>query len=257
MKSLSALPLSGQGTASNTILGSRGVNPWLRTQEEWDRWYDRADPWHGEGTDQDMVRKNAIFKRLKCARFTNALDLGCGEGSLTNLLSSMSDKTWGVDISFKAIDRARQRFPHINFLQGDIVDIFDRPEIASTPFDFVAASQVLYYLDVGEERRRTLAGLSRIGTPACLYFFAIVVTGPNSYRAYFTHGEFVQMLSEHFNVIDCFPIELKATRRVKWVSSLVRQRDLRLRLLEIWTNSRDPEACKSAGYFAMKRVPAR
>jgi 2-polyprenyl-3-methyl-5-hydroxy-6-metoxy-1,4-benzoquinol methylase len=193
------------------------------------------------------------MKRLKHARFGNTLDLGCGEGPLTNVLSSISEKTWGVDISFKAIDRARQRFPHINFLQGDIVEVHHRPEIASTAFDFISVMDVLYYLDPGEERTRTLACLSQIGTPECLYFFSIIGTGPNRNRAYFTFAEFVRMLSEHFNVIDCFPWEVKPTRSLKWMSSLLRNRNLRRRLLDMWTNSRDPETCKSAGYFAVKR----
>jgi 2-polyprenyl-3-methyl-5-hydroxy-6-metoxy-1,4-benzoquinol methylase len=200
-----------------------------------------------------VVRTNAILKRLQHARFTNTLDLGCGEGPLTNALSSISDHTWGVDISSKAIERARQRFPHINFQQGDIVDIFDRPEIASTAFDFIAASEVLYCLDTGEERRRTLARLAGIGTPACLYFFSIIVTGPTRQRAYFTHREFLQMLSEHFNVIDCFPSVAKLPHSVKWLSRFVRNREQRLRLLGAWNNTRDPEECKHAAYLAVKR----
>ena len=229
------------------------ANPFGRTQEEWDRWYDRADPWHYEDTDEDVVRTNAILKRLRHAHFRNTLDLGCGEGPLTNALSTLSENTWGVDISFKAVDRARQRFPHINFLQGDIVDVFDRPEIAVTPFDFIAASEVLYCLDTDGERERTLARLSRIGTPACLYFFSVIVTGPTRTRAYFTHGEFVRMVSQHFNIIDCFPSVARLPRSVKWLSRLVRDRKQRLRLLEAWNITRNPETCKHAGYFAVKR----
>ena len=232
------------------------IKPWIRTREEWDQWYSRPNPWGYEGTDRDFIRKNQIFKRLRYARFVNTLDLGCGEGGLTDVLSRSSQNTWGVDISFNAIERARERFPHINFLQGDIVDVCHGSRLESIPFDLIVASEVLYYLDVGEERYRTLAGLARMGAPACLYLFACVVTGPTSERAYFTHSEFVRMLSEHFNLIDWFPAELRQTRVVKWLSHLLRQRDLRLPLLEFWTNSRGPEACKSIAYFAVKRATA-
>src|SRR5262245_43896671 len=47
------------------------------------------------------------------------LDLGCGTGWLTNILSAIGPTT-GVDLSDGAIDEATARYPAAHFIQADI-----------------------------------------------------------------------------------------------------------------------------------------
>jgi ubiquinone/menaquinone biosynthesis C-methylase UbiE len=109
------------GLSSATTLGGKGrtINAMrLRSKEEWEQWYLKANPWNTEGTEKDRVRSQIVLERLKYARFARLLDLGCGEGGLTNTLSTISGYTLGIDISENALSRARKRYPNIEFRQG-------------------------------------------------------------------------------------------------------------------------------------------
>jgi SAM-dependent methyltransferase len=221
----------------------------VRTSAEWDTWYARANPWGTEGSDEDCVRTELLLERLRHARFAHMLDLGCGEGRLTDALSRVAENTYGFDISPRAIDRARARFPHIRFQEGDLLDVIQRPQVVETPFDFISLSEVLYYFQTDEERHAALAGVSRIGAPACLYYFSVMVVGASKYRRYFTHDEFVRMVSEHFHVIDSFGSVAEVPRIIRYLPF----RRRRLALIKALTVTRRPEQCRHMGYFAVKR----
>jgi SAM-dependent methyltransferase len=227
----------------------------MRTRDEWDKWYARPNPWGTEGGDEDRVRTELLLGRLQHARFANLLDLGCGEGRLTDALSRLSEHTYAIDIAQAAIERARTRFPHIRFEQGDLLDVLRDPEVSRIPFDFISVSEVLYYFQSEEERRAAVAGLARIGAPACLYYFSVIVTGASKYRRYFTHDEFIRMLSEHFQVVDSFSLGVELPRLLSSARMLPHPQ-LRLALRRMLTTTRKPERCKHVGYFALKRTPA-
>ena len=220
----------------------------MRTRDEWDSWYARPNPWGTEGDDEDRVRTELLLSRLKHAHFVHLLDLGCGEGRLTDVLSRLSEHTYGIDIAHAAIERARSRFPHIRFEQGDLLDVLPEPKIARIP-------EVLYYFQTEEERRAAVAGLARIGAPACLYYFSVIVTEASKYRRYFTHDEFIRMLSEHFQVVDCFFLVAELPHLLS-LSRLLPHPQLRAALRKILTVTRKPEHSKHVGYFALKRTPA-
>jgi hypothetical protein len=122
------------------------------------------------------------------------------------------------------------------------------------PFDFISVSEVLYYFQSEEERRAAVGGLARIGAPACLYYFSVLVTGASRYRRYFTHDGFIRMLSEHFQVVDVFP--LVAEPCVLPLARILPHPRLRAALRWALTVTRKPEHCKHVGYFALKRTPA-
>ena len=183
--------------------------------------------------------------------FKLALDLGCGEGALTHALSSVVGHMVGYDISENALIRARQRYPGIEFRQGDIVDVVKRTEVTTAPFDLVVVTEVLYCLPTDEERREVIAGLANLGTDSCLFYFSVMVTGSGPRRRYFTHDEFLRMLSTHFRVLEHFPLETlpRGADRILSVIPFSRSRmPLRQRLVE----SSDPSRWKHVGYLAEK-----
>lgn len=225
----------------------------MRSQQEWEKWYAEPNPWGTDGSDKDLVRIDVLFERLKYARFANVLDVGCGEGRLTNALSTVAHKSYGIDIAANALERARTRYPHIDFRQGDLLDVVKRPDIAAIPFDFIAASEVLYYLQTDDERHAALVGLAELGAPSCLYYFSVIVTGSSKYRRYFTHDEFVRLVSEHFTIIDAFPSVADVPVMLSVLCRLLPSQKLSRELIKAWTITRKLDKCRHVGYFAVKR----
>jgi SAM-dependent methyltransferase len=225
----------------------------MRTKEEWDAWYAAPNPWGTEGTDKDRVREDILLERLRRGRFTQLLDLGCGEGRLTNALSTLSAHTQAYDISERAVERARSRFPHIAFGVGDMLDVLTRPDVIDMPFDLVTVSEVLYYFQTDEERRLALSRLARIGAPECLYYFSAIITGSSKHRRYFSHDEFIDEVSRHFNIVDAFPSVADLPPVVEFLRRHLLPERRRLQALRAWTLSRGTRQCRHLGLFAVKR----
>lgn len=225
----------------------------MRNRDEWNKWYAKPNPWGTAGGIDDQVRTRALTQRLRHARFDYGLDLGCGEGGLTNELAKICEKVVGYDISDKAIERARSSFPHVRFGVGDLLDVIKLPEVVAAPFDFISVAETLYYLQTDSERQEAVAGLARLGAPSCLFFVSVIVNSPSKYRRYFTHNEIVALLEAHFVVIESFPCLAQDSLCLRLVKHCAPTRDLRMRLTELWTSLQAPEHCKHSGYFALKR----
>ncbi len=225
----------------------------MRSQEEWDKWYTQPNPWGSEGTDEDIVRTEILLDRLKDASFVLTLDLGCGEGAVTNLVSLLSRQTLAFDISSRAIERARTRFPGIDFRQGELLDVIARPEIRAMPFDLILVSEVLYYLQTDEERHAAVSGIAQLGIPSCVYYFSVIVTGASKYRRYFTHEGFTRLLSTHFNIIDRFVSVAEFPLVFEFLLRLVPSHRIRQKLLKAWTATREISNSRHMGYLAVKR----
>jgi len=74
------------------------------------------------------------------------LDLGCGRGWLTQLLSLRAN-VLGLDPVHASVERARELFPHLEFKQGYSDDLLDDPDFQ--PFDIVVASEVIEHVPDG------------------------------------------------------------------------------------------------------------
>src|SRR5580700_10350985 len=71
------------------------------------------------------------------------LEVGCGEGHQSQYLARQSGELYGIDVSARAVDRARQRCPAGNFAVGDP---FTLGSAMPDRYDLVAACEVLYYV---------------------------------------------------------------------------------------------------------------
>jgi ubiquinone/menaquinone biosynthesis C-methylase UbiE len=82
-----------------------------------------------------------------------ALDVGCGEGLLTEELSAVVPSVTGIDVHGPTLERARSRAGGggIEYVQGDVLTHPFEPE----SFDVVASIAVLHHMD-------TAAGLARM-----------------------------------------------------------------------------------------------
>ena len=220
-------------------------------RSQWEAFYTKPNPWGSELGIEDIVRTNTLVGRVQHANFRHALDLGCGEGVLTNELSKISEQIVAYDISDIALNRARHRFPHIEFRQGDIFEVIQRPDVLAEPFDFISVAEMLFYTQTDEKRREAVRGLAQLGAPNCLFFISVVVNSSTKHRR-FSHEKCLALLSEHFRVIESFPSIAAQSEVFRLMQFLTPTRSLRLRLIEAWTKLHEPKGC-SAGYLAMKR----
>ncbi|MBI5103371.1 MAG: glycosyltransferase [Nitrospirae bacterium] len=98
------------------------------------------------GTD-GYRKKNDYYYRLLGATLTQVipegkriLDLGCGTGEFLNLLRPCYGV--GVDKNADTIGIAARRYPHLNFIVGDIEELI----IEEKPFDYIVISNVIGYI---------------------------------------------------------------------------------------------------------------
>jgi len=72
------------------------------------------------------------------------LDLGCGNGSLSNLIAQQGHEVVGAEESESGIKAARLSFPNSNFIQASIYDL-PYSELANS-FDIVISIEVIEHL---------------------------------------------------------------------------------------------------------------
>lgn len=89
------------------------------------------------------------------------LDVGCGRGWLTNLVS-MYGSCEGVEPVSEVVAHARRLFPHLRFEAGTADQVLARPDFA--PYDVVVCSEVLEHVPHGE-KDLFLAQLAALLTP--------------------------------------------------------------------------------------------
>lgn len=89
---------------------------------DWALLYETAQennlPWHSSEFDPDIKRELGplTYQPMK------VLDVGCGLGSQSNLISQLGFEVVATDISSAAVKRAQTTFPSINFVEDDITN---------------------------------------------------------------------------------------------------------------------------------------
>jgi 2-polyprenyl-3-methyl-5-hydroxy-6-metoxy-1,4-benzoquinol methylase len=127
------------------------------------RLYLLRDPW-SLNSEREKFRfeetNRLILKNFGRAR--NLLEVGCGEGFQSTKLQQLSESLYGIDVSVRAIRRAKRRCPDATFA---VTDMYSLPRsMQSIRFDLVTACEVLYYMaDVAGALKR----ISELGR-ACL-----------------------------------------------------------------------------------------
>jgi 2-polyprenyl-3-methyl-5-hydroxy-6-metoxy-1,4-benzoquinol methylase len=115
-------------------------------------------------------------------RERRAFDLGCGNGSISNLLSQLGFDVVGVDPSESGITMARRTFPHVQFQRGNAYD--DLAEQYGA-FPLVVSLEVVEHCYNPRKYAQTLSslvedrGIAIVSTPYHGYLknLALAVTG--------------------------------------------------------------------------------
>jgi cyclopropane fatty-acyl-phospholipid synthase-like methyltransferase len=116
----------------------------MRTAEDFNRYYTKPDPW---GVSRAAFRDKVLRRHLTgFVRNKSVLELGCGEGHLTQAVFHRARQVVAVDISDVAIARAKMlNVPNARFDTADLLDIPLRG------YDVIAAIECIYYLSHQEQ----------------------------------------------------------------------------------------------------------
>ncbi|MBI4667356.1 MAG: methyltransferase domain-containing protein [Nitrospinae bacterium] len=111
--------------------------------------YLTADPYNVEKSEFERDKLQRTLEAIKpVGHVKSALEIGCGEGFLTEPLAKISARALGVDISGLVVNRARERFAHAPNIRFKVADILTCD--FGEKFDLIACSEVLYYFELAQ-----------------------------------------------------------------------------------------------------------
>lgn len=132
------------------------------------RLYALPDPWdmRSEREQARFVQTNALIEELM-GPVGSVLEIGCGEGHQSKHLALLCDRLDGIDVSERAVLRARSRAPRCRFGVGEVSTLpWTLPD--GERYDLVVACEVLYYMN---DIEATLRAMSRQGRACLVTFF--------------------------------------------------------------------------------------
>jgi ubiquinone/menaquinone biosynthesis C-methylase UbiE len=86
-------------------------------------WGQRAEDWANIQEQTGMAGYNYVINYLKPTIADKLLDVGCGSGLFSDLVSLTGAKVAGVDASEQLIDKATKRNPLIRFVSGEMEEL--------------------------------------------------------------------------------------------------------------------------------------
>lgn len=116
---------------------------------EFEKMYQKFDdPWHQQEVIKDSYSRLNTVLTLKNIHARHVLEVGCGLGVFTNYLSQeLSDiSVSGMDISETAIERARDRYPDLTFVVGDLKNINKYLSQSDYEYDVIIFSELIWYI---------------------------------------------------------------------------------------------------------------
>ena len=167
------------------------------------RLYLVRDPW-SLGRQSEKFRFGVTNRVIveNFGRPANLLEIGCGEGLQSIELRHVCDRLYGIDVSGRAVKRAKRWCPQATFAVGDMYSL--PQSIPLKRFDLVTACEVLYYMaDVAG----ALSRLSELGR-ACVV-------------SYYDGGR--EMLDAHVRKISGVQVENISYEDTSWTLAWWRQ----------------------------------
>ncbi|GAA5064630.1 trans-aconitate methyltransferase [Thermocatellispora tengchongensis] len=160
-----------------------------------DWWHRRPDPWHYTTDRYERDRHSATLRRLPRRDYRRILDVGCSEGTFTDLLAASfpEAETIGVDISSHAVRAAAaRRASKARFLHLDI-----RHQAPEGLFDLAICSEMLYYVGDAAMLRQVSRRLRELLAPGGLLALAHPWPEARRLHRHFTADAGLEALGEH------------------------------------------------------------
>ena len=169
----------------------------IQSKEELNDWYSQGDPWGYFDNPHDAMRKARILSTIPQLEYENVLDIGCGNGFLTNGLPGK--KITGLEISEKAVQWANEHAaPNVHYRAGSLFDI---PDLNLPAMDLIVITGVLYPQYIAESHRLVYVLIDRLLKPSgillCSHiyeWYKLRFPYLTISREYFAYREFSQVL---------------------------------------------------------------
>lgn len=84
---------------------------------------DYAEHFRDEMSKKAFDRKMLEWLIEKAEGLGTICDLGCGPGTIAGYLAEKGADAFGIDLSAEMVEQAKKQFPHIEFWQGDMLDL--------------------------------------------------------------------------------------------------------------------------------------
>ncbi len=139
------------------------------------------DPWDFETSEYEAEKYAATLNALPRENYANAFEIGCSIGVLTEKLAAKCAKLLAVDVSEKALEKARARcenLPQIIFKKMSVPN-----EFPDAHFDLILISEVGYYLAPDDWRNlmeKSFAHLTGKGQIALVHWLPFVHDYPQT-----------------------------------------------------------------------------
>jgi SAM-dependent methyltransferase len=117
-----------------------------RAQEFCNDLWQRGDFWNFEGSEYERARCECLMAILDGYRYARALEIGCGAGYFTRLLTRLADQVVAFDIAPAAIARARILGADLSTVDFRVANAMDYEWRAEGPWDLVVFSDTICYL---------------------------------------------------------------------------------------------------------------
>jgi predicted TPR repeat methyltransferase len=108
--------------------------------------WERGDPWDLESSVYERDRCAQLLKMVEGRRYGRVLEIGCGAGYLTRMLSARADHIVALDISETAIERARSLSTGQTQFDFRVANVMNYKPQVDGPWDLVVFSDTIYYL---------------------------------------------------------------------------------------------------------------
>jgi 2-polyprenyl-3-methyl-5-hydroxy-6-metoxy-1,4-benzoquinol methylase len=167
----------------------------MRSAEDFDLFYKSPDPWHiSRAGFRDKILRHRL---LELVRGRSVLELGCGEGHLTQVVFGQARSVTGIDISDVAIDRARSRkISNAKFVRSDFL------QVSFEGYDVITAIECLYYLSHAEQNDFFVKIAHEHAGKT--FVLSTPIIGKSQFRRYFTHDDLMAAFRRHGMVVESF-----------------------------------------------------